>query len=146
MLGKPSLAKPGARLYIRRDGDGQRDDGPADKCAPALAAAGRASHSLAGGTDRARDRARPALLRRQEPRLLDPPDDRLEWLFLAPIPLRLRQFDGVDLAGPYFVADRDRLLADPAHGLAVPAVDQDAAALDDDPLARRSGPRLHGFF
>src|SRR5438105_6133882 len=115
MLGKPWLAKPGTRLYMRRDGDGQRDDGPADKCAPALAAAGRASHSLAGSADRARDRARPALLRRQEPRLLDPPDDRLERLFLAPLPLRLRQFDEPDLAGSQAVANRDRLLADSAH-------------------------------
>src|SRR5207237_1216995 len=144
MLGKPSLAKPGARLYIRRDGDGQRDDGPADKCAPTLAATGRASNSLAGGADRARDRPRPALLRRQEPRLLDPPDDRLERLFLAPLPLRLRQFDGLDLAGPHAAIDRDRLLADPAHGLAVPAADQNAAAMDDDPLARRGGPAVHG--
>ena len=41
------------------------------------------------------------VLRRQEPRLLDPAVDRLERLFLPALAVRLRQFDGLDVAGPH---------------------------------------------
>ena len=82
------------------------------------------------------------VLRRQEPRLLDPPVDRLERLFLPPLAVRLRQFDGLDVPRPHPAADRDRLFADPADGVAVPAADHDAADLDAGPVARRGGPRL----
>ena len=114
-------------LYIAADGDRQRDPRPAGS-ERRDARRRRSRDPVAGGADRARHRPRPAVLRRQEPRLLDPPVDRLERLFLPPLAVRLRQFDGLDVAGPHAAADRHRLFADPAAGVAVPAADQDAAA------------------
>ena len=128
------------RLYIARDGDRQRDPRAASGHAPACVRS--AQNPVARRPDRPRDGARPAVLRRQEPRLLDPPVDRLERLFLPAHPVRLRQQPGLDAAGPYAPADFDRLFADAADGGAVPAPDQDAADLDAGPVARRGGHRF----
>ena len=43
---------------------------------------------------------------------------------------------------PHRAADRDRLFADPADGLAVPAADRDEADLDAGPVAGGRGPGL----
>ncbi len=97
----------------------------------------------AGASDPCRRRARPAVLRRQEPRFLGAAVDRLERLFHPPLAVGPRQFDGRDVRRPYAAADRDRLFADPADGLALPPADHDAGDLDGDhqPRHRRSSPR-----
>ena len=51
----------------------------------------------------------------------------------------------MDAARPYAAAHRDRLFADVAHGLAVPAADQDEADLDGSPVARGGDYRLGHF-
>src|SRR5207248_5776535 len=119
----------------RRNGDGERDPRSASYGAAALAAPGRARDFLAGCADRARDGARPAILRRQKSRFLDPADDRLDRLFSAAHALRLRQFDGLDVAGPHASSHRDGLFADSADGVVVPAPDQNEAAVDRDPVS-----------
>src|SRR5690348_4437284 len=130
-------AKP---LYMRVDGDGQRDPGPAGNgAAPRVR---QPEDPVPGRPDRARHGPQPALLRGQEPRLLDPSVDRVERLFLPADAVRLRQQSRLDAAGPHAVADRDRLFPDPADGLALPAADPDEAAVDPDPLARRRGARV----
>src|SRR6185369_4925189 len=116
------------RLYIPGHGDRQRDPRPTSRHpSPRL---GRAEDSVAGRANRARDGARPALLRGQEPRLLDSAVDRLERLFLPEVALGLRQLDGLDVPCPYAAPDSDGLFPDPVDGVALPAADQDDAGLD----------------
>ena len=109
-------------------GDRQRDprsagDGP-------TARVRRPQDPLARRSDRPRHGAQPALLRRQESRLLDPAVDRLERLFLPADAVRHRQQPRLDAARPHAAADRDRLFADPADGLAVPPAHPDEAGVD----------------
>src|SRR5206468_9450042 len=105
-----SQAAPRASIS-RANGDGERDPRSASYGAAALAAPGCAGNFFAGCADRARDRARPAIFRRQEPRILDPADDRLDRLFPAAHAVRHRQFDGLDVAGPHAASDSNRLFA-----------------------------------
>src|SRR5690242_6906597 len=104
-----------ARLYIDGDGDRQRyTRSPSGHAAPCRR---RRGNPLAGSADRAWNRARPAFLRRQEPRLLDSAVDWVERLFLPAIPVGLRQLDGLDVAGPHVAADRHGIFADIADGV-----------------------------
>ena len=156
--GPARAAGPAARQAVRArndavrasispgDGDGKRDPRPAGDDVRGARRRTPARFQSPADADRARHGARPAVFRRQEPRVLDPPVDRLERLFLPSLAVRLRQFDGLDVAGPHAAADRHRLFADPADGVAVPAADQDEAAVDAGPVAGRGDARLDRFF
>ena len=113
--------------------------------APAATSRSRRPINTAGAADPQGGRARPAVLRRQEPRLLGAAVDRLGRLFHPPLIERARQCDGRDVHRPHAAADRDRLFADPADGVAVPAADHDARGADADPVADRGDARVGGF-
>ena len=53
--------------------------------------------------------------------------------------------DGLDVARPHASAYRNRIFAHPVDGIAVPPADQNAAAVDADPVARRGDPLFSAF-
>ena len=94
----------------------------------------RGVHATRRRSIRRRSRSRAAwastaLLRGQEPRLLDPPVGRLGGYFFLRTLSGIAN-DGLDAPRPHAAADRDRLFDHPADGVAVPPADPDAAALD----------------
>src|SRR4051794_32664029 len=125
------------RLYISTHGDRQRDPRPTSRHpSPRVRCA---EDSVASRADCARDGARSALFRGQEPRFLDSAVDWLERLFLPEVAVGLRQLDGLDVSCPYAPPDSDGLLPDTADGVTVQAAHQDDAGVDADFIAPRRG-------
>src|SRR5690348_5128606 len=116
---------PPQPLYMRDDGDRQRDPRPAGDSPTARVR--QPENPVARGPDRSRNGPQSPVFRRQEPRLLDSPVDRLGRLLLFENALGFCQQSWLDAPRPHASSDGDGLFADPPRGILVQTADQDEA-------------------